>query len=62
LTTPINWTNAHTSALPPYCSSFVQVLPGDVLALDFVQKNKEVFVCGDNAGNVVPPRPGTPGL
>jgi ABC-type branched-subunit amino acid transport system substrate-binding protein len=62
LTTPVNWTYSHTSAPPPYCSAFVEVLPGDKLQVEFVQKNDEVFVCGNNQGEVVPPLPGTPGL
>ncbi len=62
LTTSVNWTNAHNSAPPPYCSAFVQVMAGDKLKVVFQQKNDEVFVCGNNAGKVVPPLPGTPGL
>jgi branched-chain amino acid transport system substrate-binding protein len=62
LTTPVNWTNAHTSAVPPYCASFVEVEPGDQLKVVFTQKNDEVFVCGGNQDQIVPPLPGTPGL
>jgi hypothetical protein len=62
LTTPVNWTYSHTAAPPPYCSSFVQVETGDKLKVVFVQKNDEVFVCGNNQGQVVAPLPGTPGL
>ena len=62
LTTPINWTTAHTSARPPNCFSFVEVEPGDVLRWCSKKKNDEVFVCGNNQGQVVPPVPGTPGL
>ncbi|HTT86475.1 MAG TPA: ABC transporter substrate-binding protein, partial [Acidimicrobiales bacterium] len=62
LTTPVNWTFSHTSAPPPYCSSFVEVMPGDKLQVVFPQKNDEVFVCGNNSGTVVPPPAGTPGL
>ena len=62
VTTPINWTYSHTSAPPPYCDSFVEVEPGDKLRVVFVQKNDEVFVCGNNQGKTVPPLPGTPGL
>lgn len=62
LTTPINWTNAHDSALPPYCSAFVEVESGGKLVPAFVQKNDEVFVCGNNNDQVVPAPAGTPGL
>lgn len=62
LTTPVNWTNAHTSALPPYCSAFVEVMPGGALKPAFVQKNDEVFVCGNNQDQLVPAPAGTPGL
>ncbi len=62
LTTPINWTNAHDSAIPPYCAAFVEVEPGDVLKVVFTQKNDEVFVCGNSKDQIVSPLPGTPGL
>jgi branched-chain amino acid transport system substrate-binding protein len=62
LTTPVNWTNAHTSAVPPYCAAFVEVEPGDQLKVVFTQKNDEVFVCGGNQDQLVAPLPGTPGL
>lgn len=62
LTTPVNWTNAHVSSRPPYCASFVEVEPGDVLKVVFTQKDDEVFVCGNSQDDVVPPQPGTPGL
>jgi len=62
LTTPVNWTHAHTSAPPPYCEAFVEVFPGDVLKPAFVQRNDEVFVCANNQGTIVPPPAGTPGL
>jgi branched-chain amino acid transport system substrate-binding protein len=62
LTTPVNWTYAHTSAPPPYCEAFVEVFPGDVLKPAFVQKNDEVFVCANNQGTIIPPPAGTPGL
>jgi branched-chain amino acid transport system substrate-binding protein len=62
LTTPVNWTNAHTSATPPYCAAFVEVEPGDQLKVVFTQKNDEVFVCGGNQDQLVAPLPGTPGL
>jgi branched-chain amino acid transport system substrate-binding protein len=63
LTTPVNWTNAHTSSVGPYCASFVEVEPGDQLQVVFTQANDEVFVCGNAQNKVpVPPLPGTPGL
>jgi hypothetical protein len=62
LTTPVDWTNAHVSATPPFCAAFVQVEPGAVLKVVYVQKNDEVFVCGDNQDKIIPPSPGTPGL
>ncbi len=62
LTTPVNWTYSHVSAPPPYCSSFVEVEAHDALKVVFVQKNDEVFVCGNNAGKLVAPLAGTPGL
>jgi branched-chain amino acid transport system substrate-binding protein len=62
LTTPVNWTNAHSSANPPYCSAFVEVEPGDKLQVVFQQANDEVFVCGNNSGQIISPLPGTPGL
>jgi ABC-type branched-subunit amino acid transport system substrate-binding protein len=62
LTTSVNWTNAHVSAPPPYCSAFVEVEAHDALKVVFQQKNDEVFVCGNSAGKLVPPLAGTPGL
>jgi len=62
LTTPVNWTNSHTSALPPYCAAFVEVEAGDALKVVFAQKNDEVFVCGNNQNKIIQPLPGTPGL
>ncbi|MGH9028265.1 MAG: ABC transporter substrate-binding protein, partial [Acidimicrobiales bacterium] len=62
VTTPVNWTNAHTSAKPPYCSSFVEVEPGGVLKVVFAQKNNEVFVCSNKKNKQVSPLAGTPGL
>jgi len=62
LTTPVNWTFAHSKSPPPYCSAFVEVEAHDVLKVVFQQKNDEVFVCGNNADKVIPAPPGTPGL
>jgi branched-chain amino acid transport system substrate-binding protein len=62
LTTPVNWTQSHTSSLPPFCAAFVQVMPDDSLKVVFTQKNDEVFVCGNTKNQIVPPPPGTPGL
>ena len=57
-----NWTYSHSKAPPPYCSAFVEVEAHDVLKVVFTQKNDEVFVCGGNQDQIVPPLPGTPGL
>ena len=61
LTTPVNWTNAHVSALPPYCAAFVEVEPGAGLKVVY-DNSGEVFVCGNSQDKIVPPPPGTPGL
>ena len=58
----MNWTNAHTSALPPYCAAFVEVEAHDVLKVVFTGANDEVFVCGNNENKIIPPPAGTPGL
>ena len=61
LTTPVNWTTAHTTATPPYCQSDVQVVNGHFVPA-FVQANGQVFTCFDlNSTTPVPPLPGTPG-
>jgi hypothetical protein len=62
LTTPINWSNAHDSSVPPFCAAFVQVMPGDKLKVIFADKNDEVFICGNDKNKIIPPSPGTPGL
>jgi len=62
LTTPVNWSRAHTLPSSILCGSLVEVEPGDVLKVINVQKNDEVFACVNRRGAVVPPPPGTPGL
>jgi branched-chain amino acid transport system substrate-binding protein len=62
LTTPVNWTNAHTSALPPFCAAFVEVEAHDVLKVVFATPTDEVFVCGNNQNKIIPAPAGTPGL
>ena len=62
LTAVTNWSNAHDSAVPPYCAAFVEVEPGDKLKVVFTQANDEVFLCGNSQNQIVPPLPGTPGL
>ena len=61
LTTPVNWTTAHTTATPPYCQSAVQVVNGQFEPA-FVQ-NGQVFTCfgSQTSDAVVPVPPGTPG-
>ena len=39
LTTPVNWTTAHTTATPPYCQAGVQVENGAFVPA-FVQSNR----------------------
>src|SRR5579863_6360774 len=46
LTTPVNWTTAHTTAMPPYCQADVQVVNGHFVPA-FVQPNGQVFTCFD---------------
>lgn len=61
VTTPVNWTNAHTSAPPPWCAAYVSV-QGSSFVPAFVQPGNGVFVCfGPNGDTPIPPNPGTPG-
>jgi branched-chain amino acid transport system substrate-binding protein len=61
LTTPTDWTKAHTSSPPPYCQSNVVVQNGAFVPA-FVQTNGQVFTCFDLGSTTpVPPPPGTPG-
>ncbi len=62
LTTPVNWSKAHTSPATILCGSLVEVEPGDVLRVIDVSKNDEVFACVNSRGKLVPPPAGTPGL
>ena len=61
LTTPTNWTKAHTSSPPPYCQANVVVQNGAFVPA-FVQSNGQVFTCFDLGSTTpVPPPAGTPG-
>ncbi len=61
LMAPLNWTVAHTQAVPPFCSGFVQTVGGRFVPA-FVQPGDQVLVCftKQSATPVTPP-PGTPG-
>jgi branched-chain amino acid transport system substrate-binding protein len=61
LTTPINWSVAHTRPGSILCASFVQVEPGDVLKVVFAHQG-EVFACSNLKGKLVAPPASTPGL
>jgi len=57
---PINWTNAHDSAIPPYCGSYVEDQDGKTHVI--FAKNGSVFVCtGANSVTTVPDPANTPG-
>jgi len=62
LTTPVNWTKAHTTPVPPFCQASVKV-EGDSFVPSFIQGSNQVFTCFD-AGSTTPvaPPPQTPGL
>ncbi len=58
---PVDWTKAHTEAVAPYCSSYVQVQEAKFVPV-FVQGNDSVFTCFDRGSDTpVTPPPGTPG-
>jgi len=59
---PIDWTTAHTQALPPFCGSYVVAFNGKFVPI-FVQPNDEVFSCfgSTTSDTPVPGKPGTPG-
>jgi hypothetical protein len=62
LSSPVNWTLAHTTPTYPNCTSFVQVQKGKYVPV--FGKGKQVFVClGPSVKNPVPVTPpaGTPG-
>jgi ABC-type branched-subunit amino acid transport system substrate-binding protein len=48
---PVNWKQAHTSAPPPYCSSYVEVMPGAKLKPVFVQHGDQTLICFDNSSD-----------
>ena len=59
--TVTKWTSAHTVAVPPYCSAFVQVKGTQFVPV--FGKGNQVFVCHGtkNSPQLVTPTPGTPG-
>ena len=62
LTTPVDWTTAHTTAIPPYCQADVKVEGSNFVPV-FIQGAHEVFTCFNNSGPTpVAPNPQTPGL
>ena len=61
LTTPVNWSKAHTTVASVLCGSLVEVERGDVLKVVYAKKG-EVFACTNLKGKLVPPPPGSPGL
>jgi len=48
---PVNWKQEHTSAPPPYCSSYVEVMPGGKLKPVFVQHGDQTLICFDNSSD-----------
>jgi hypothetical protein len=62
LSTPVDWTTAHTTAIPPFCQADVKVENGQFVPA-FIQGTHGVFACFNNSGpTTVPPNPLTPGL
>jgi len=61
LIAPVNWSNAHTTSTPPYCSSYIQV-QGKSFVPVFTHGH-QVFVCFGATLKPVPiaPKAGTPG-
>ena len=58
--TPVDWTEAHTKAIPPFCSTSVVVESGRFVPV--VQPDGSLYVCFDGTSvTPVPPKPGTPG-
>jgi len=61
---PVNWTTAHSTAVPPeppYCGAGVRVVDGRFVPT-VAPGTHEVFVCFDATSTTpVPPLPGTPG-
>ena len=57
---PINWTNAHISALPPYCGAYVEVENGTPKVV-FTQGTASSVCVGANSAAQVPAPPNTPG-
>jgi branched-chain amino acid transport system substrate-binding protein len=62
LTTPVNWSTAHTMSPPPWCSANVMV-QGSTFVPALVQPGNEVFVCFNGSSDTpIAPPAGTPGL
>ncbi len=61
LTTPVDWSRAHSRDPTVLCGAFVEVEPGDVLK-GIYAPNGAVFACANLQGKLVPPPAGTPGL
>jgi len=60
LTTPVDWTKSHTTAVPPFCSATVMVQDDQFVPV--VSPLGGVFVCFQQDSDLpVPGKPGTPG-
>jgi branched-chain amino acid transport system substrate-binding protein len=63
LTTPVNWSTAHSSSAPPYCDAYIQAK--GVQYVPVFNKGKNVFNCFESVnakkGPVFPLPAGTPG-
>jgi len=59
-----SWASAHTTAQPPYCSAFDQVVNGQIeLSAPLMLPGHQVMVCFDtDSDSPVPSPPGTPGV
>jgi ABC-type branched-subunit amino acid transport system substrate-binding protein len=58
---PVNWTKAHTEAVPPFCASYVEAENGKFVPV-FLQGSSGVFTCFDRGSDTpVAPPAGTPG-
>jgi ABC-type branched-subunit amino acid transport system substrate-binding protein len=59
--TVTKWTSAHTTAVPPFCTAFVQVKGSQFVPV--FAPGTQVFTCRGNSTNPTPvtPPPGTPG-
>lgn len=57
LMSPVPWTTSHTLANPPYCSSYVEVMPGGQLQPVFVQHGNQTLVCFNGTSDTPLPLP-----